>query len=121
MYRIAIVEDFPAIRELYKHALEPIRAEIHEYPSGSIAVESIARFQPDLLILDHRLPDMSGYSVLERVPEIQQIPVIVISGYLDPQQIPHYQSLGVSTILTKPIDLSVLLEWVSSLLGTPIH
>lgn len=116
MRRIAIVEDFPAIRELYKHVLEPIRAMIHEYPSGSVAIESIAQFHPDLLILDHRLPDMPGYSVLEQVPEIQNIPVIVISGYLDPLHIPHYESLGVRNILSKPIDLSILLNKVTALL-----
>ncbi|MHB1407511.1 MAG: response regulator [Desulfitobacteriaceae bacterium] len=116
MRRIAIVEDFPAIRELYKNALEPIEAEIHEYASGSTAVQEIASFDPDLLILDHRLPDMHGYSILEQVPEMQKIPVLVISGYLESQYIPHYEALGVKNILSKPIKIETLIEQVSSLL-----
>lgn len=116
MTRIAIVEDFPAIRELYKYALEPVNAEIQNYPSGTDAIKDIPSFRPDLLILDHRLPDMPGYSVIEQVPEAQDIPVIVISGYLDPQLLPKYEALGVRSILAKPIDLVVLLDRVSSLL-----
>lgn len=116
MPRIAIVEDFPAIRELYKYALEPVSTEIQDYPSGTDAIKNLPSFRPDLLILDHRLPDMPGYAVLEQVPEAQKIPVIVISGYLDPQLLPRYESLGVSSILAKPIDLVVLLDRVSSLL-----
>ena len=117
MRRIAIVEDFSAIREFYKNALESVNVEIHDYPCGTVAVKNISHFQPDLLILDHRLPDMPGYSVLEQVPEIQNIPVIVISGYLDPQYIPYYQALGVTNILSKPIDVQTLLERVSTLLA----
>ncbi|MHB1651088.1 MAG: response regulator [Desulfitobacteriaceae bacterium] len=119
MLRIAIVEDFPAIRELYKYALEPIQAEIQDYPSGSEAIQSIGSFRPDLLILDHRLPDMRGYSVLEQVPEIRNIPVIVISGYLDPLLLPRYEALGVHNVLSKPIDLPFLLDRVTSLLNIP--
>ncbi|WP_206811797.1 response regulator [Paradesulfitobacterium ferrireducens] len=121
MRRIAIVEDFPAIRKLYKNALEPMEAEIYEYASGSSAVQEIASFHPDLLILDHRLPDMHGFSILEQVPEMQKIPVLVISGYLESEYLPHYQALGVTRILSKPIKIETLVEQVSSLLETNEH
>lgn len=117
MLRIAIVEDFPAIRELYRYALEPMQAEIRDYPTGTQAIEQIPQFCPDLLILDHRLPDMPGFVIIENLPEIKNIPIIVISGYLDPTVLPRYESLGVDSILSKPIDLTLLLNRVSQLLG----
>lgn len=116
MSRIAIIEDFLAIRELYKYALEPIQAEVAAYPTGTLACLHIPSFAPDLLILDHRLPDMLGYAVLEQVQELSGVPVIVISGYLSPETIAHYHALGVATILEKPIDLTVLLQHVTHLL-----
>ncbi|KLU61034.1 sensor histidine kinase TodS [Peptococcaceae bacterium CEB3] len=118
MARIAIVEDFPAIRELYKYALEPMQAVIQDYPTGSEAIKQLPDFGPDLLILDHRLPDMTGNAIIEHLPQIQSIPIIVISGYLDPEILPRYESLGVSKILAKPIDLALLLEQVSQLLNS---
>jgi len=118
MKRIAIIEDVPAIRELYKYALEPIQAEIQAYPSVAEAVKHVEDYHPDLLILDHRLQDTTGYSILEQVPLLQQIPVIVISGYLDPEIIPHYHALGVKNILNKPVDIEVLVQQVNQLLYT---
>jgi len=117
MKRIAIIEDVPAIRELYKYALEPIQANIETYPSAVEAIKYVGAFQPDLLILDHRLPDRAGYSVLQQVPQLQNIPVIVISGYLDPELVPLYHSLGVKIILNKPIDITVLVQQVNQFLG----
>lgn len=116
MKRIAIVEDVPSIQELYKYALEPVRADVRTYSSAGEAIKHVGLFQPDLLILDHRLTDTIGYFVLEQVPFLQQIPVILISGYLDPQIIPRYQELGVKTILSKPIDIEVFVNYVKQYL-----
>ena len=76
---------------------------------------------PDLLILDLVLPELSGLTVLEHVrktPELQLLPVIVLTGNPGPEQVDQALKLGANSYHMKPPDFSGWVELVRMLYTT---
>jgi CheY-like chemotaxis protein len=81
---------------------------------GRLGLELIASSQPDLILLDLHLPDMSGEEVLRRVrAEVatRDIPTVVVSADASPGQFQRLLEMGASGYLTKPFDIEELLGW----------
>ena len=77
---------------------------------------------PDLVILDLRMPDLSGTDVLHRLqhrPFLRRIPVLIISGFLDDERAGAELGLNIVARLPKPISLARLREVVASALSRP--
>ncbi len=75
------------------------------------------REEIDLLIIDLLLPDTSGSAWLETIRNfVDNLPVIVISGYLDRETIVRLKAGGCQTLLEKPFDAAKLLDTVRSVL-----
>ena len=75
---------------------------------------------PDLIILDIQMPGGTGIAVLTQLKastKTSQIPVIVLSGSIDPQIVPKVKDLGADEFLTKPVNLDALYLALSRLLG----
>lgn len=73
-----------------------------------------------LMLLDLRMPELSGFDVLVRMKEIpgaENIPVIVLSGMTDNVSINEAIKLGAKSYLQKPIIMQNLFETIFSLLG----
>ena len=76
---------------------------------------------PDVIVLDIQMPGGTGIAVLKQLKastKTCQIPVIVLSGSIDPQSVPTVKDLGADEFLPKPVDLDRLYSALSSLLGT---
>ena len=85
---------------------------------GSAAVELAVRHQPDLILLDLRLPDLSGEEVLARLrstPRTRAIPVVVVSADATADQVSALVAAGATEHLTKPLDVPALLAVVAGL------
>jgi CheY-like chemotaxis protein len=68
-------------------------------------------FQPDLLILDVVMPDMSGPKTLEKMqnmPDIPPVPVVFFTSKTDPEHIQRYRRLGAIGVIKKPLDFKRL-------------
>ena len=81
---------------------------------GRLGLELIASSQPDLILLDLHLPDMSGEEVLRRLQAevtTKGIPTVVVSADASPGQIQRILEMGASGYLTKPFDVEELLRW----------
>lgn len=66
---------------------------------------------PDLIILDWRMPEISGKEVLTRIrtfPRYTQIPIVIFTGILDPVHLDEAKELGANFFLRKPFDFSEL-------------
>lgn len=80
------------------------------------------RTSPDAIILDIQMPGGTGYAVLKQLKSSTKtsgIPVIVLSGSIDPNSVETVKALGADKFLKKPADVSLLLSALSQLLGTP--
>jgi len=80
--RILIVDDDPAVRELVVAVLEHAGFETETAETGDQALNAVETRKPKLVLLDVRLPDMSGYSVCRALREQRpdSVPVIFLSG-----------------------------------------
>lgn len=108
MIKILYAEDEEDIRTIAKIALEDIGGFTVKYcKNGKEALEAIDEFQPDLLLLDVMMPEMDGPTTLEKLrdkPQFKNIPAIFMTAKIQPNEIIHYQGMGVVDVITKPFD-----------------
>ena len=103
--RILIVDDEPAVLALLRRILSTEDAEILAVRSGAQALEIARRTRLDLVMLDVRLPDVSGLEVLKRVRRIDgMLPVIMVTAYGSAETVRASMRLGAFDYLTKPFD-----------------
>jgi len=85
----------------------------HDGVEGIIKIQS---FNPDVIILDHRMPVMDGTTMLKKTMEICSAPVICISALESKDTLIEYLRLGVKNYLAKPLDLVELHQIITSTL-----
>jgi signal transduction histidine kinase/DNA-binding response OmpR family regulator len=115
--RVLIVDDEINIRRFLRHTLEQESYDVLEAASGQEALARAIRERPHLILLDLRLPDMTGFEILEELKkkaDTRNIPVIILSIIQDQQE--GYR-LGASDFLNKPVDRERLVERIDRLLG----
>ena len=87
---------------------------------GRLGLDLAREHRPDLILLDLHLPDISGEDVLQglrQVPELHEIPVIVISADATRGRIERLLSMGVVDYLPKPLDIKRFLQLLDSCLN----
>ena len=117
--RILIVDDIATNRIVMKVKLSTAHYHVLQAASGSEAVRIAESEQPDLILLDIDLPDMSGSElirILRQTPATQSIPIIAVTGAADRDQKLAALSEGADEFLCKPLDDLMLLARVRSLL-----
>ncbi len=118
MALLLIVDDEPGIVEEIKCFFEEEGHRVHSADSGAEGIELIRRLKPDVLLLDMKLPDISGLKVLETVKKISpRTKTIVVTGYVDQGLFDEAEKLGRDAFLQKPFDLEVLKGEVDRLLA----
>ncbi len=114
--KILYAEDEEDIRVIAKIALEDIGGFTVEYcDNGKAVLDKIASFKPDLLLLDVMMPEMDGPTLLKKLreqPSFSNIPAIFMTAKIQPNEILHYQEMGVLDIIAKPFDPMKLAEMV---------
>jgi response regulator NasT len=107
--RIYLAEDENIILNWIKSELINMGYEVIGYASdGKTAVEEVKQLKPDIIIMDINMPKLDGLSAVEQIVADQLIPVIIISGYSDPDLIDRANEAGVFGYLVKPIDIKEL-------------
>jgi two-component system response regulator HydG len=107
---ILVVEDHAESRASLGYVLEKRGEVVHEAASGRAAVAVARREQLHALILDLKLPDMDGLTVLEAVlAEAPGLPAIVVTGFGTIDSAVEAMKRGASDFLTKPIEVDHLL------------
>jgi CheY-like chemotaxis protein len=86
---------------------------------GQQTLDSVARAQPDLILLDIMMPKVSGYEVCQRLkssPETRDIPIIMVTALAEMGDIEKAVNAGADDFLTKPVNKLELTTRVKSLL-----
>lgn len=102
--RVVLVDDHPTIlaglrRILRKAGDIEVAAEAR---NGREALEVEARFSPDVLVLDVRLPDMDAAEITRRLLKTESsLRIIILSGYIDREMIQQMLRLGISAYIAK--------------------
>ena len=110
--KIFVADDQEEVLSMLKDFLTSQGYEVMGSKDPKQIVELIKKFNPDLILLDLLMPDLDGFEIcriLNNDPEIQAIPIIVISGLSDLVDIKRVYQLGGVGYLIKPFDMKVAL------------
>ena len=113
-------QTLPELGEAARTALEQRGFSVVLTSSGKRALTLARQEQPNLILLDLKLPGMDGYEVLQRLkrmPETAEIPVMVITGSLTDEELKQQKllSLGASRFMTKPFAVDELVNEIGLL------
>jgi CheY-like chemotaxis protein len=117
--RVLVVDDDPNIVHLVKINLESEGYEVETASDGTVALDCIARNQPDAIVCDLMMPVTDGYTVLRTLrtdPATAKIPFVVLSAKVLPSEIQRALEMGADRYITKPFDPEDLLDAVAQLL-----
>jgi CheY-like chemotaxis protein len=119
MAKILVAEDEPDIRELIAFTLRFAGHNVVTVGNGVEAVEAAKHAQPDLILMDVRMPRMTGYEACQLIKsdlEVQHIPVVFLSAKGQDAEIRIGIEAGASDYLLKPFAPNELTEHVTQLL-----
>jgi DNA-binding response OmpR family regulator len=114
--RILLIDDDPAVHEVAGCYLEREGYIVYRAVDGTDALDLNAARRPALVILDRRLPDMSGEAVLEAVRRRSDVPVLMISAHAGADDRVHGLTLGADDYLTKPFSARELVARAKALI-----
>ncbi len=107
--RILIVEDEPPLAELERIALEGEDYRVDEVGRGDRGLEILDREDVSLVLLDYKLPDMTGLEFIATLGDrIQSLPVIVVTGYVDTKVAVKLLKAGAADYVIKDTELLFL-------------
>jgi two-component system KDP operon response regulator KdpE len=118
-FKVLVVDDDPAVRKVFRRALEEAGFHVLEAGDGKTAVALMAE-GPDLVLQDLILPDISGYDLVSKLQahmEEKPVPILALSGFLAQPDEPWDTSAGFDALLVKPISPSELVKVVKDWLG----
>ena len=101
---VLIVDDERAIRRLLRMYLTDAGFTVAEAADGAAAVEQVRRGGIDLVLLDLMLPEMDGFTVVRRLRETAQVPVIMVTARTDETNRVTGLELGADDYVVKPFS-----------------
>jgi len=109
-HRVLVIDDEDIIRDSVSTYLEDSGFIVDQAPDGKQGLQRFRETEPDVVLLDLRMPRMDGLEVLEAVSgKLEQVPVIVVTGAGVLQDAVSALRLGAFDFVTKPIvDMAVL-------------
>jgi nitrogen regulation protein NR(I) len=111
--KLLIVDDEPGLLYSLEAGLGTDDLEVVTAQTGRQGVEAVRTHQPDAVVLDVRLPDMTGLDALSRIREADpRLPVVVITAFAATETAIEAVKRGAFEYLLKPVDLSQLREVV---------
>lgn len=116
MSRLLVVDDDADIRATLKELLVRAGHEVYEAQDGRTALRDAYATRPDLVLLDVSLPKLDGWHVLQRLREMSDVPVLMLSGHADPADKVRGLRAGADDYLGKPFGNNELIARVEALL-----
>jgi len=108
---VAVVDDEPAVCSALMRLIHSCGYRVQSFLSGRELVRYLADHQPDCVVLDVHMAEMSGWAVQSHLRRVNpDIPLILISGHDDPGAHARAKHEGAQTYLTKPFDGDILLQ-----------
>jgi DNA-binding response OmpR family regulator len=120
MARILIAEDEPDIRELVAFTLRFAGHEVTTTANGEEALQQASQIVPDIIIMDVRMPKMTGYDACRAMKAdlmLKDIPVVFLSAKGQDSEIQTGLEAGAEEYLLKPFAPDQLVERVKNILA----
>ncbi|MCX5794440.1 MAG: response regulator transcription factor [Elusimicrobia bacterium] len=120
--KILIIDDEDMVRETVTLALGHAGFDAEGLGDSAQAFDAIKKGQPDLVLLDLYMPEVSGFDLCRRLkadPATQAIPIVMFTGSNETVDVISGISAGAFEYITKPIDGEALIAKIRALLGGP--
>ena len=117
--KIFIIEDEPSIIQLVQHNLEKNGFLVSSSLNGNDGLKELKKFQPDLLLLDWMLPDLSGIEICKNIRKdnsFKNLPVIMLTAKGEEEDKIKGLDSGVDDYLTKPFSFNELMARIKAVL-----
>ena len=117
--RIFIIEDEPSIIQLVQHNLEKNCFIVSSSLNGNDGLKELKKFQPDLLLLDWMLPDLSGIEICKSIRKdnsFKSLPIIMLTAKGEEEDKIKGLDSGVDDYLTKPFSFNELKSRIKAVL-----
>jgi DNA-binding response OmpR family regulator len=116
-HRILVIDDAPDIALMLRILLERAGHEVVTAANGRRGLRSFFETRPDLVLLDIGMPELNGWETLERLRDLSDVPVLIVSGRAPaPDELARLRP-GVDGFYAKPLFGPALMDRVSELLG----
>lgn len=103
MNSLLFIEDDDGIRTALKLALEDEGYAVREAPDGRTGLALFEQHEPDLVLLDLRLPDVSGFDVCRQLRTLSIVPIIIVTAQTDTYDLVAGLEAGADDYVTKPV------------------
>jgi two-component system response regulator AtoC len=111
--KILIADDDDAIRQLLSTVLQDEGYETHECKRGGEVLRTVPRLEPDLMLLDLRMPENDGIEIMRRLNEQDtRVPILLMTAYGTSRSAIEATQLGAYDYITKPFDLDEVMHTV---------
>ncbi len=103
MHSLLFIEDDAAIRTALRLALEDEGYLVVEAKDGAEGIKKFLEMTPDLILLDLRLPDISGFEVCRQLRHFSIVPIIMVTAQTDTHDLVAGLEAGADDYVTKPV------------------
>jgi len=118
--QILLVEDNRFFQRLVSDFAQAHGFDLHIAENGRAAIEKLSEQSFDLILMDVEMPEMDGYEATDyirtKMPEIQHIPIIIITSHEHPEHATKSLLTGANSYLKKPFSEVALLSEIETLL-----
>ena len=115
--RVLVVDDDPAIRKIVADRMRAQGHEVEVAVDGQAALAAVTTFEPDLVLLDMKMPKMDGFEVLEALRRTESPPaVVMITAHGNIERAVRAIQLGAADFIAKPFEAAHLDHLVSRVL-----
>jgi len=114
--KVLVVDDEPKIVEVVESYLETAGFTVSHAYNGKDALEAFEKLNPDLLILDLMLPDISGEELCNIIRKKSRVPIIMLTAKVEEDDILQGLKIGADDYITKPFSVRQLMARVNAVL-----
>jgi len=117
--KLLIIDDQPGVRQMLQEVFMAENMDVLLAASGREAFEVLQKQEPDLILLDMKMPEMTGVEFLQqlRAKDINY-PVILMSAYGEHEINQEKEEIGILEHVTKPFDLQEIINAVNRAFST---
>lgn len=116
--KILHIEDSPEIQTTVELLFKVVMPEASLYTAGtgSEGIDVVRYSQPDIVLLDLGLPDISGYEVITRVRELSPVPIVIMTARREEAVRAKCFELGADDFIVKPFNHKEVIESINAIL-----